>query len=300
MLMLLDAAGLYFRAFHGVPTSVTAPDGTPVNAVRGFLDMCATLVAARRPSDLVACWDDDWRPAWRVQLVPAYKAHRTDPGGGEEAPAALAAQVPVIADVLDAIGVARVGCADHEADDVIATLARRHARRGVPVEIVTGDRDLLQLVDDDLGVRVLYTARGVRRLEVMDATAVQDAHGVLPHQYADAAVLRGDPSDGLAGVRGVGARTAADLVRRFADLPGVLAAVDRHDATIRSALAAAIRESREYLVRAERVVRVVDDLPIPEVATAVPTSPRDPRGLAALADRWGIAGAVQRFQASLG
>src|SRR5512135_1669736 len=161
--MLLDSASLYFRAFHGVPESIKAPDGTPVNAVRGFLDMVSTLVTLRRPRRLVACWDDDWRPAFRVAALPSYKAHRLAPGrrDTEEVPAALVPQVPVIEQVLAAFGIARVGHPGLEADDVIGTLATREVARasaaGVPadVDVVTGDRDLFQLVDDAAGVRVL-------------------------------------------------------------------------------------------------------------------------------------------------
>ena len=204
MLMLLDSAGLYYRAFHGVPESITAPDGTPVNAVRGFLDMCTALVASRTPTGLVACWDDDWRPEWRVDLLASYKAHRVAADGAEDEPETLGVQVGIIAEVLAALGIARVGAADFEADDVIATLARRHAARGEPVEVVTGDRDLIQLVDDASGVRVLYTGRGIRRVEVLDEAAVVAAHGVRPQQYTDLAILRGDPSDGLPGVPGIG------------------------------------------------------------------------------------------------
>ena len=110
-LMLLDSASLYFRAFFGVPDSFTAPDGTQINAVRGFLDMIATLLTMRRPDRMVACWDDDWRPAFRVAAIPSYKTHRLTAGSQvvEESPPALTPQVPVIADVLAALGIARVG-----------------------------------------------------------------------------------------------------------------------------------------------------------------------------------------------
>ncbi len=160
-LMLLDAASLYFRAFHGVPETVTAADGTPVNAVRGFLDMTARLVSTRRPRRLVACLDLDWRPAFRVAALPSYKAHRQAPGGGELVPAGLVPQVPVILDVLAALGIAAVGAAGFEADDVIGTLA---ARGPGPIEVVSGDRDLFQVVRDDLPVRVLYIGKGVAKL----------------------------------------------------------------------------------------------------------------------------------------
>src|SRR5439155_14775348 len=175
-LLLIDAASLYFRAYFGVPESAfTAPDGTPVNAVRGFLDMVATLVRGRRPGRLVCALDADWRPAWRVAVLPQYKAHRLSPEGGEITPAGLEAQVPVIIDVLDALGVPAVGVAGYEADDVIGTLA---AREPGPTEVATGDRDLFQVIDDARGVRVLYTGRGVAKLEVYDDATVRAKYGV--------------------------------------------------------------------------------------------------------------------------
>src|SRR5580700_11442902 len=155
-LMLLDSASLYFRAFYGVPETLTAPDGTPVNAVRGLLDMIARLVRARQPGQLVACLDADWRPAFRVAAIPSYKAHRANPDGSEQVPDALSAQIPVIAEVLAAAGVAMAGAKGYEADDMIGTLA---ARADGPVEVVTGDRDLFQLVDDSKPVRIIYIAR---------------------------------------------------------------------------------------------------------------------------------------------
>src|SRR5262249_22419635 len=219
--MLLDAASLYFRASHGAPESITAPDGTPVNAVRGFLDMVATLVRTRRPTRLVACLDASWRPAFRVAALPSYKAHRLAPDGREEiVPPGLVPQVPVILEVLAALGLAAVGAPGFEADDVIGTLA--DADSG-PVEVVSGDRDLFQVVRDDRPVRVLYTGRGVSKLEVVDEAWLSAKYS-LPsgagaaqtagRAYADFAVLRGDPSDGLPGVPGVGEKTAAALVAR--------------------------------------------------------------------------------------
>src|SRR5674476_110126 len=160
-LMLLDSASLYFRAFYGVPDQRRNPDEPPTNAVRGFLDMIATLVGTHRPTHLVACWDNDWRPAFRVHAIPTYKTHRLSEGSliQEESPEDLTPQVPLIVDALQAVGIARIGCDGYEADDVIGTLTHR-ARGRYPVDVVTGDRDLFQLVDDDAGVRVLYTARG--------------------------------------------------------------------------------------------------------------------------------------------
>ena len=294
MLMLLDSAGLYYRAFHGVPESITAPDGTPVNAVRGFLDMCTALVASRRPTSLVACWDDDWRPAWRVELLDSYKAHRVAADGSEDEPDSLGVQVGIIIDVLAAIGITRVGAADYEADDVIATLARRHALRGEQVEVVTGDRDLIQLVDDAAGIRVLYTGRGIRRLEVLDEAAVVAAHGVRPQQYCDLAIMRGDPSDGLPGVPGIGAKTAAGLLAKFDDMAGILAAVDTGASGLSPRLVAALIDHRDYLARAAAVVEAAD-VPLPEAPTAIPAEPRDPQSLAELGQRWGLESPIERL-----
>jgi 5'-3' exonuclease len=298
MLMLLDSAGLYYRAFHGVPESITAPDGTPVNAVRGFLDMCTALVASRAPTGLVACWDDDWRPPWRVELLPSYKAHRVAADGAEDEPETLGVQVGIIVEVLAALGVARVGAAGFEADDVIATLARRHAARGEPVEVVTGDRDLIQLVDDAAGIRVLYTGRGVRRVEVLDEAAVVTAHAVRPQQYTDLAILRGDPSDGLPGVPGIGAKTAAGLLARFTDMDGILRAIETDSSGVSPRIAAALRDNRDYLARAEQVVRAAD-VPLDDVDVRIPEQPADVGALTVLADRWGIGAAIGRLRAAL-
>ncbi len=294
MLMLLDSAGLYYRAFHGVPDTITAPSGTPVNAVRGFLDMCTALISSRTPTHLVACWDDDWRPAWRVELLESYKAHRVAADGTEDEPDTLGVQVEIIVEVLAALGIARVGAPDYEADDVIATLARRHAGPGQPVEVVTGDRDLIQLVDDAAGIRVLYTGRGIRRVEVLDEAGVVAAHGVRPQQYCDLALLRGDPSDGLPGVPGIGAKTAAGLLAKFDDMAGILAAVDSGASGLSPRLVTALRDNRDYLVRAEAVVRAAD-VPLPEASTAIPAAPRDPQALAALGRTWGLESPIERL-----
>lgn len=298
MLMLLDSAGMYYRAFHGVPQAITAPDGTPVNAARGFLEMCTALISSRRPTDLVACWDDDWRPAWRVELLPSYKAHRVALDGLEDEPETLGIQVQIIAEVLAAIGICRVGAADYEADDVIASFARRDAHPGQPVEIVTGDRDLIQLVDDGTGVRVLYTGRGIRRVEVLDEAAVVATYGVRPQQYCDLAILRGDPSDGLPGVPGIGAKTAAGLLTQYGDLAGILAAAATANSGIRPRLAQALRDSADYLQRAEQVVRAAD-APVPQVSTRLPSAPSDPEVLDELAQRWGLQTPVSALTAAI-
>jgi 5'-3' exonuclease len=298
--MLLDAASLYFRAFYGVPTSVTTPDGRPINAVRGFLDMTARLLTTHGPDRVVACWDDDWRPAFRVDALPSYKAHRVAPEGGEEVPDELSPQVPILVDVLAAVGMDRVGAPGYEADDIIGTLATRASG---PVDIVTGDRDLFQLVDDARGVRVLYTARGIGDIEIVDEAAVTAKYGIPGRAYADFAVLRGDPSDGLPGVSGVGAKTAAALINSFGDLAGIRAAVAR-TVVPRPPLTAAVLKKMHaaaaYLDAAPVVVAVACDIDLPPIEGSLPLTPADPAALAGLAAAHGLESSLSRLGAALG
>ncbi|GII93924.1 5'-3' exonuclease [Sinosporangium siamense] len=296
-LMLLDTPSLYFRAFYGVPESMTAPDGMPVNAIRGLVDMIATLVRTHSPAELVACMDADWRPAFRVAAIPTYKAHRVAQGDEEEVPDTLAPQVPVIEAVLDAVGIARIGVPGFEADDVIGTCT---ARASGAVEIVTGDRDLFQLVDDSRPVRVLYTVRGIRNLQVIDEEAVAAKYGIPGRGYADFATLRGDPSDGLPGVPGVGDKTAAALITRFGSLPALLTALDAGEtegfpAGSRTKLAAA----RAYLEAAPAVVRVAHDAPVPDIPLTLPSAPREPEILVKLSERYGLDGPLGRLLSAL-
>ncbi|MDN4597816.1 5'-3' exonuclease [Leifsonia virtsii] len=300
--MLLDSASLYFRAFYGVPDTVKAPDGTPVNAVRGFLDIIAKLVTDYRPERLVACWDDDWRPAWRVELIPSYKAHRVAtlvPGGVdvEETPEALVAQVPIIREVLDAVGIAIVGAAHHEADDVIGTLATVTPRA---VDVVTGDRDLFQLADDERDVRIVYTARGMSNLEVVTSESLERKYGVRADQYADFAAMRGDTSDGLPGVAGIGEKTAAALLAEYGDLAGIVAAAEDSGSGMKPAARARFAAAADYLAVAPRVVEVVRDLPLPEVDATLPLTTAERReALDALSERWGLGGSLGRLLTAL-
>ena len=289
-LMLVDSPALWYRAFHGVPDSVRSPQGEPVNAVRGFLDLVSRVVREHRPARLVATLDLDWRPAFRVAAVPSYKLHRTVDGGAEAEPEALAPQVAVILEVLQALGIAVVGAEGHEADDVIGTLATRETGA---VDVVTGDRDLLQLVNDDGPVRVLYA---VEKMKPYGEAEVSAKHGIPGRHYADYAVLRGDPSDGLPGVKGIGEKTAAALVSRFGDVEAIVAALDSgSDDGFPSGARAKLEAARDYLSVAPAVSRVVRDLPIPELDDAIPRTPKDPTALVALSDRWGLESALERF-----
>lgn len=300
--MLLDTASLYFRAFFGVPDSLRAPDGTPINAVRGLMDFISRLVTEYEPTHLACCWDNDWRPAWRVDLIPTYKAHRVveetvgaDPDV-EEVPDPLGVQIPIIIDVLNAFGIAIVGADEMEADDVIGTLA---TDAGMAVEIVTGDRDLFQLVDDEAEVRVLYTARGVGKHDRVDNAWVQAKYDVDAQQYADFATLRGDASDGLPGVAGVGDKTAATLLGRFGDIATIVTAAQDPSTDMGPGPRGKIKAALDYLEVAPTVVAVRRDLDLGDNDLTLPRTPADPDRVVELDEKWGLGGSAVRLVEAL-
>jgi 5'-3' exonuclease len=294
--MLLDAASMYFRAFYGVPETTTAPDGTPVNAVRGLLDMITRLLRARHPTRLIACMDASWRPAFRVAALPSYKAHRANPDGSERVPAALDAQLPIIVDVLSATGIAMAWADGYEADDIIGSLA---GQASGPVEAVTGDRDLFQLVDDERHIVVDYIGKGVANLELMDEAAVTAKYHIPGRSYAAFAALRGDPSDGLPGVPGVGEKTAAALVRVFGSVEAMLAAIDAGHGGFPAGSRAKLVAARPYLDACMPVVRVATDAPVKLTGGDLPSTPYDPARVAALDERFGLGSSLGRVLAAL-
>ncbi|MDK1361994.1 5'-3' exonuclease [Arthrobacter sp. zg-Y1219] len=300
-LMLLDTASLYFRAFYGVPDSIRRSDGTPVNAVRGLLDMIARLTTDYEATHLIACWDDDWRPQWRVDLLPTYKTHRVAEvvAAGpdvEVVPDPLEAQIPMIRRTLELAGVAVVGAPEHEADDVIGTYA---SSADLPVDVVTGDRDLFQLIDDDRSVRVIYTARGMKNLDVLTEASIVEKYRVLPVQYADYATLRGDASDGLPGVSGIGEKTTASLLGEYGTLDALLAAAGNPESSLSSPVRAKLAAAADYLEVAPTVVKVVRDLDLPtpgDVGAQLRPITGDARAeLEKLGAEWNLGGSVTRL-----
>ena len=302
-LLLLDSASLYFRAFFGVPDSLKAPDGTVVNAVRGMLDVVATLTAQYKPDEFVADWDDDWRPAWRVDLIPSYKTHRVVevmPTGisEEEVPDLLSPQVPIIAEALTMLGIPVVGAVGAEADDIIGSLAKLWDG---PVDIVTGDRDLFQLVDDDHPTRVLYTARGVGNHDVVDAAWIRAKYLIEPSQYVDFAVMRGDASDGLPGVPGIGEKTAASLLATYGDLDGIEVAAVDPGSDLRPRIRQSLLDSRDYITAARTVVAVREDVAtIDVVVPRAPLSPEVTETFTTFGTTWGLGGVPARVLEALG
>jgi len=286
--LLIDGSSLAYRAYHAIP-SIRAPDGaTETNAVHGFLGFLSRLVPDRRPSRLFVALDADWRPAFRVEALPSYKAHRVAEKGAP--PDEVALQLPVIVEVLDAIGLSTARAEGYEAEDAIAALARRAAG---PVEVVTGDRDLFALVRDPK-VRVLYTLRGVSELASVDQAWVAAKYRIPGDRYMDYAILRGDPSDGLPGVRGIGEKTASDLLRRYGSLDAILAAPD-----LSPSIRVRLRAAADYLVAARRVVALAEDCPVVAGDGGLPPKAVHPRRLGALVERFGIAAAVDRLLQSL-
>jgi 5'-3' exonuclease len=308
-LLLLDGASMWFRSYFGVPSSITAPDGRPVNALRGFLDAVATVVTRERPARLVVCRDDDWRPQWRVDLIPSYKAHRVeevhaDGPDIEEVPDELTPQVDMIMEILDAFGIATAGAPECEADDVLGTLAARETRD--PVVVVSGDRDLLQLVrDEPVSVRVLYLGRGLAKATKWGPDEVADTYGVPVGRagpaYAELALLRGDSSDGLPGVPGVGEKTAATLLAQHGSLEGILAAAHDPKSKMSKAYRTKLLAATDYIEKAGPVVRVASDAELDwsTPTDVLPLAAEHPRKVAKLAEQYGVTSSIGRLQKAL-
>jgi 5'-3' exonuclease len=305
-LALLDSASLYFRSYYALPDSMTAPDGTSVNAVRGFTDTIARILTDRRPTRLVACLDADWRPEFRVKALPTYKAHRVaadGDGAEEDVPDTLSPQIPIILDVLDAFGICTAEAAGYEADDVMGALAARETVD--PVEVVSGDRDMFQVVRyEPTPATVWYVGRGWNKVEAIGPAELAAKYD-LPTEdtgprYADMAVLRGDPSDGLPGVPGIGEKTAAKLIREFGSLQALVEGAAVGDKRIPKRAQASLVASAEYLAAAPTVVAVAVDAPVVlDRDDKVPTAPADLDRVLALKERWDLGASVDRLLAAL-
>ena len=302
-LLLLDSASLWYRAFYGLPQSMVSPSGQPVNAIRGYLDSIARMAVTYQPDRIVACLDGDWRPSWRTDLIPEYKANRieeeSDDGSLSDAAEELEileAQVPVIMEVLDAIGIPLIGIDDYEADDVIATLS---VREPGPTIIVTGDRDLFQLVDDKRKVKVAYIAKGISQHELVDLKWIKNRYEIPGDRYALFATFRGDPSDGLPGARGIGPKGAATIANSFSTIEEVIEAANNSNSKLSASLQKKILESAEYLRKAEIVVNCVDDLRLPKGPFNLPKKVVNSKALETLAKSYGIDSSVKRLLSAL-
>ncbi len=269
--MLLDSASLWYRAYYGMPDTLVGPDGTPVNAIRGYLDMTARLIGMYNPDRIVACLEGDWRPTWRTDLFPEYKANRIDEEGDEEEPDLLTPQIPILLDVLEAFGIALVGVDNYEADDVMASFA---VREKGPIRVVTGDRDLFQLVDDKRDVAIVYLAKGISQHDLVDRKYVAQKYGIPGDRYALFAMIRGDASDGLPGIRGIGEKGAAVIANHFATMDEVMAAAgDESDTRLTPLLRKKLLAGADYAAIAPKLVHCALDIELPQVDIKKPKKP---------------------------
>ena len=296
-LMLLDSASLWYRAYFGMPDTLISPSGMPVNAIRGYLDMTSRLLVKYKPDRLVACLEGDWRPSWRVELFPDYKLNRVDDEGQEDEPDTLGPQIPVLLDVLDALGIAMVGVDDYEADDLMATFS---VKQQGPIRIVTGDRDLFQLVDDKRDVKIVYLAKGISNHDLVDLQWINDKYQIPGDRYALFAMIRGDSSDGLPGIRGIGEKGAANIVNQFSSLGEVMKAAEDSDERLTVNIRKKLLESAAYAAIAPKLVGCALDVSIPQMEISMPLKPKSMKKIGELKEEHGLGASIDRIVSALG
>lgn len=296
-LMLLDSASLWYRAYFGMPDTLISPSGMPVNAIRGYLDMTSRLLVKYKPDRLVACLEGDWRPSWRVELFPDYKLNRVDDEGQEDEPDTLGPQIPVLLDVLDALGIAMVGVDDYEADDLMATFS---VKQQGPIRIVTGDRDLFQLVDDKRDVKIVYLAKGISNHDLVDLQWINDKYQIPGDRYALFAMIRGDSSDGLPGIRGIGEKGAANIANQFSSLGEVMKAAEDGDERLTVNIRKKLLESAAYAAIAPKLVSCALDVSIPQMEISMPLKPKSMKKIGELKEEYGLGASIDRIVSALG
>lgn len=262
-LALLDGYSLAYRAFYALPTDLATPAGQVTNAVFGFTSMAIKLLGDEHPDALAVAWDTP-AATFRSEAFEEYKANR------KAAPDLFRSQVPLIHEVADALRFAQLQAPGYEADDIICTLAKRAAADGWRVLVVTGDRDAFQLIDDN--ITVIYTLRGISDNVAADAAYIQRKYGIRPDQYPDYAALRGDSSDNLPGVPGVGEKTATKLVSEYGDLDGIYEHLDEQTPRLRESLETA----REQVFLNRRLTYLVDSVPVDDAIESFRLEAWDP------------------------
>lgn len=295
-LLLLDSASLWYRAYFGMPDTLLSPSGEPVNAIKGFLDMSARLINQYQPSRLVSCLEGDWRPSWRVELFPGYKANRLDESGEEEEPDTLGPQIPILLDILEAFGIPMLGVDDYEADDIMATFSVKE--RG-PTFVATGDRDLFQLVDDKRRVKVVYLAKGISNHDLVDREWIKNRYEIPGDRYALFAMIRGDASDGLPGVRGIGEKGAAVIANNFTSIEEALAAAHSGDERLTPAIRKRLIEGSDYVAIAPKLVHCALDVPIPPMSIAMPKAPASMDTIMSYKEQYGLGSSIDRMISAL-
>ena len=295
-LMLLDSASLWYRAYFGMPDTLLSPSGEPVNAIRGYLDMTSKLISIYKPKRLVACIEGDWRPSWRVDLFPEYKANRLDVEGEEEEPDTLGPQIPVLLDLLEAFQIPIVGVDDYEADDVMASYT---VSEPGPIKIVTGDRDLFQLVDDKRKISVVYLAKGIANHDLVDLRWIAQKYDIPGERYALFAMIRGDASDGLPGIRGIGEKGAAVIAKQFNSLEEVMLAAKNEDERLTANARKKLLESAEYARIAPKLVHCALDVPLPKLNIDMPKRPANLDEIYQYQKDYGLGTSIDRLIAAL-
>lgn len=296
-LMLLDSASLWYRAYFGMPDTLVSPSGLQVNAIRGYLDMTSKLINLYKPNRIVACLEGDWRPSWRVELFPDYKMNRLDESGEEEEPDTLSPQIPILLDLLEALGFPMLGVDDYEADDLMATLA---VNQPGPVRIVTGDRDLFQLVDDKRDVKVVYLAKGIANHDLVDLKWIEQKYEIPGDRYGLFAMIRGDASDGLPGIKGIGEKGAASIAKQFTNLHEVMKAAINDDERLTANIRKKLLENAEYARIAPKLVGCATDVSIPEMKIDLPNKPLDTQKIQDIKEEFGLGTSVDRIMNALG
>ena len=295
-LMLLDSASLWYRAYFGMPDTLLSPSGEPVNAIRGYLDMTSKLISIYKPKRLVACIEGDWRPSWRVDLFPEYKANRLDVEGEEEEPDTLGPQIPILLDLLEAFKIPIVGVDDYEADDVMASYT---VSEPGPIKIVTGDRDLFQLVDDKRKISVVYLAKGIANHDLVDLRWIAEKYDIPGERYALFAMIRGDASDGLPGIRGIGEKGAALIAKQFENLEEVMLAAKNNDERLTPNARKKLLESADYARIAPKLVHCALDVPLPKLNIDLPKRPNNLDEIYQYQKDYGLGASVDRLIAAL-
>jgi len=295
-LMLLDSASLWYRAYFGMPDTLVSPSGLQLNAIRGYLDMTSKLINLYKPNRIVACLEGDWRPSWRVELFPDYKMNRLDESGEEEEPDTLSPQIPILLDLLEALGFPMLGVDDYEADDLMATFA---VNQPGPVRIVTGDRDLFQLVDDKRDVKVVYLAKGIANHDLVDLKWIEQKYEIPGDRYGLFAMIRGDASDGLPGIRGIGEKGAAVIAKQFTSLPEVMKAAAKDDERLTPSARKKLLESAEYAKIAPKLVHCALDVPLPKMDLALPKRPKNLDEIYQYQKDYGLGASVDRLISAL-
>lgn len=295
-LLLIDSASLWYRAYYGMPDTLLSPTGEPVNAIRGFLDMTARLINFYNPNRIALCLDGDWRPSWRVELFPDYKSNRLVGDEDEDEPDTLTPQIPVIIDLFESLGFPIVGADDYEADDVIATLTSHEPGS---VRVATGDRDLFQIVSDEKDVKIVYLAKGISSHDLVDESWIADKYQIPGDRYALFAMIRGDASDGLPGIKGIGEKGAAHLANQFPDMESLLTDVTGKSPKTPEKFVKKILSDLDYAKKATRLVTCASDVRLPEIDLTVPKEPSDSSNLQKLEMDFGLKTSIQRLKSAL-